>query len=391
LTEKQLADRTVEAEHLRRLFRVFGGAIGQGRSLVYEALSKAIPSNDELLDLLMHTPSDQRRPSLLFASVNCILAAHPDSELASYYPIHGGRRPVDDNLISTFAAFCAEHSDGLGRLLRTGSTQTNEIRRCAALRLALGYIGEQWNGPVALVEVGASAGLNLQFDQYSYQIGNQATGSEADSSVLISCELRGEASAGQLQRPVPEVTSRLGIDMQPVQLSDPTARAWLEAFIWPEDVNGLATLRGAMELALSAGIPPVVPGDAAVDTVRLLADLPGSEPIVVFTASLLSYLSARSRAAFLGQLDEIAQNRPVAWAFTETPGLVAATSVSVPALHGPLAKRNTVYLVGVSMRARGRQDDTLIALADPYLRWVAPARQPADDFQWLPDEPRAAG
>ena len=133
-----------------------------------------------------------------------------------------------------------------------------------------------------------------------------------------------------------------------------------------------------------------MPGDAAADTVRLLADLPSSEPIVVFTASLLGYLSAWSRAAFLSQLDEVAQRRPVAWAFAETPGLVAATSVSVPALHGPLAKRNTVYLVGASLRDRGRQDDGLVALADPYLRWVAPARQPADDFQWLPDEPSAA-
>jgi hypothetical protein len=256
LTEKHLADKAVETEHLRRLFRVFGGALGQGRSLVYAALSKGIPSNEELLDLLMRTPSDQRRPSLLFASVNHILAIHPDAALAAYYPIHGGRRPVDDDLVPAFAAFCAEHGDELDQLLRTGSTQTNEIRRCAALRLALGYIGERWNRSVALVEVGASAGLNLQFDRYRYRIGDQEVTPEAESSVLISCELRGDASADQFRRPVPEITSRLGVDMQPVPLSDPGARAWLEAFIWPEDISGLATLRGAIELALSAGIPP---------------------------------------------------------------------------------------------------------------------------------------
>ncbi|MCO5971320.1 DUF2332 domain-containing protein [Actinoallomurus soli] len=379
----------MEAEHLRRLFGVFSAAHGQGRSLVYEALSKAVTSNDELLALLMRTPRDQRRPSLLFAAVNSVLAAHPDAALASYYPIHGGRRPVDDQLITTFAAFCAEHGDELDHLLRTGSTQTNEIRRCAALRLALGHVSERWGEPVVLAEVGASAGLNLLLDRYRYRIGGREMTPATDSPVVISCELRGATSADPLRRPLPEITSRLGIDMRPVSLADPVDRAWLEAFIWPEDVDGLATLRGAMELAVAIGVPPVVRGDAAADTARLLADLPGSEPIVVFTASLLSYLGVRSRAAFLSRLDELAQRRPVAWAFAEAPGLVAATNVAVPALQGPLAKRNTLYLVGVSLRDHGRQDDSLLALADPYLRWLAPARQPADDFGWLPAEPNA--
>lgn len=378
-----------EAARLRDLFDVFGATHGRDRSLVYQALSKGVTSNDELLALLMRTPGDQRRPSLLFASVNYILAAHPDAALASYYPVHGGRRPVDDQLIATFAAFCAAHGDELDHLLRTGSTQTNDIRRCVALRLALGYVSERWAGPVALVEVGASAGLNLLPDRYRYRIGGQEMNPAADSPVVISCDLRGGTSAGQPGWASTQITSRLGVDMRPVSLSDPADRAWLEAFIWPEDVQGLATLRGAIEFAVSTGVPPVVRGDAAADTARLLADLPGSEPIVVFTASLLSYLNARSRAAFLSQLDEIAQRRPVAWVFAETPGLVAATGVAIPALQGPLAKRYTVYLVGASLRDHGRQDDGIVALADPYLRWVAAARQPADDFQWLPAEPGA--
>jgi hypothetical protein len=56
----------------------------------------------------------------------------------------------------------------------------------------------------------------------------------------------------------------------------------------------------------------VVTGDATRDTARLLAALPGEEPVVVFTASLLSYLGSDARAAFAGQLDEAARQRPVA-------------------------------------------------------------------------------
>lgn len=365
---------SVTADRLRNLFHLFAATQCRGHSLVYETISGAVAGDDALLGLLSDTPPDQRRPSLLFAAVNFLLATHPDAALAAYYPTHGGNRPVDDQLVPAFAAFCAAHRGELDRLLRTRSTQTNEIRRCVALRLALGHVNRRWPGPLALAEVGASAGLNLFFDRYDYRVGDQAT--SVGSPVLISCELRD--GTDQILGPAPEVTSRLGIDQQPVQLTDPDQRAWLEAFIWPEDVAGLATLRNAVDLAVTAGTATVAQGDATTDTARLLADLPGSEPVVVFTASLLSYLNAAARTAFAGQLDEAAQRRPVAWVFTENPGLVATTGIRVP---GPLARRNAQYVIGTSLRGH---DDSLLAVADPYLRWLAPARSASDDFTWLP-------
>jgi hypothetical protein len=369
----------VDTGRLRGLFRYFAATQCRGRSPVYETLSHGVADDDILLDRLMRTPSDQRRPSLLFAAVNLVLATHSDAELAAYYPIHGGRRPVDDHLVPAFAAFCADHADELDPLLRNRSTQTNEIRRCAALRLALDHVGRRRPGPLALAEVGASAGLNLNFDRYRYRVGEQETGPA--SPVLVSCELRGRT--GELFGAAPEITSRLGIDQQPIDLTDPGQRDWLAAFIWPEDVNGLATLRGAIDLATGARTGNVVRSDATTDTARLLAALPGHEPVVVFTASLLSYLDADARAAFVGQLDEAARLRPVAWVFAESPGLMAGCGLELPTLDGPLARRNGLYAVGASVREPGHQDDSLLAVADPYLRWLAPARDAADDFEWL--------
>ncbi|MFB9830672.1 DUF2332 domain-containing protein [Actinoallomurus acaciae] len=372
-----------QVERLRRLFRFFAATQCRGRSPVYEALSEGVAGNDDLLNLLMSTPGDQRRPSLLFAAVNLLLASNPGSALAGYYPIHGGRRAVDDRLMPAFAAFCAEHRDELGRLLRTRSTQTNEIRRCVALRLGLDHVHRHWRGPVALVEVGASAGLNLLLDRYRYRIGGQETSSEDTAPVTITCEVRGGTPAGRFLGPIPEITCRRGIDQHPVDLTDPEARAWLEAFIWPEHTGDLAVLQGAIDLAVSTANVDVVPGDATTDTARLLGELPGSEPIVVFTASLLSYLTADARAAFAAQLQQAAAHRPVAWVFAEGPGLVA-TAEDLIALEGPLARRNSLYLVGASLRDSERREAALLALADPYLRWLAPARNETDDFQWLP-------
>lgn len=166
---------------------------------------------------------------------------------------------------------------------------------------------------------------------------------------------------------------------------DPDCRAWLEAFIWPEQVDDLATLRGALDLAVSSSAVIVAPGDAVTDTARILTDLPGHEPIVVFTASLLSYLSTDARTAFVGQLQQVACHRPVAWVFAEGPGLLATTALNINALTGPLSQRNTLYLIGASLRGPDRHEDQLLAIADPYLRWIAPARSATDDFRWTLD------
>ncbi len=368
---------------LRGLFQIFGATQCRGRSLVYETLSEAVASNDGLLELLLATPKDQRRPSLLFAGVNLLVAGDSDSELGSYYPIHGGRRPVDDQLAPAFDAFCDQHRDELAHLLRERSTQTNEIRRCVALRLGLEHVQRHWPGPIAVVEVGASAGLNLLFDHYRYLLDGQEIAAVASSPVVVACEIRDGSSGASLFGAAPEITSRLGIDNHPIDLSDPDARAWLEAFIWPEQVEDLATLRGAIDLAVSVPIANVIEGEACTDTARILADLPGREPVVVFTASLLSYLGAHARTAFVTQLQEAAARRRLAWVFAEAPGLVATTGIHAAALNGPLSQRNTTYVIGASLRGEAGQDDSLLALADPYLRWIAPARNQADDFQWV--------
>jgi hypothetical protein len=147
-----MTEKAAETETLRRLFRVFSAARGKGSSPVYEVLSEAVAGDDDLLDLLLSAPAEQRRPSLLFAAVNLLLAEDPGAGLAAYYPIHGGLRPPDSALAPAFAAFCAEHRGELARLLRDGSTQTNDIRRCVALRLGLDYVRRRWPGALALVE-----------------------------------------------------------------------------------------------------------------------------------------------------------------------------------------------------------------------------------------------
>jgi len=139
--------------------------------------------------------------------------------------------------------------------------------------------------------------------------------------------------------------------------------------------NGVAADTDLPHLLMSAPAEQRRPSRRPVDAQLM--------PALVFTATLLSYLTASARTAFAAQLRQAAERRPVAWVFGEAPGLVATAAPALAALAGPVAQRNSLFLVGASMLGPGHRDDALLALTDPYLRWIAPARHNTDDFHWL--------
>jgi hypothetical protein len=108
--------------------------------------------------------------------------------------------------------------------------------------------------------VGSSAGLNLLFDRYAYEYGDGVVRGDVASAVRISCSLRGDRSP-TLPDVLPEVASRVGVDLNPVDARDPDARLWQRALIWPEHTTRAENLRHALEIAQE---PPalVVAGDA---------------------------------------------------------------------------------------------------------------------------------
>lgn len=282
----------------------FGSREARGVSPTYERLSWAVARDDALLALLDTLPPGKRQPNLLFAVVRWL----------------GG--PVDDP--ATFHDYTVTHWPAIEVELRTRATQTNESGRCAVLLPVLAALPQ----PLALLEVGASAGLCLYPDRYAYRYGEHQVGS---GEPVLEC------AAGGMVPPacVPQVVWRAGLDLNPLDVTDPDDVSWLEALIWPEHAHRRARLRAAAAVA-AADPPLLVRGDLVDDLPALAAQAPAGATLVVFHTSVLYQVPAARREAFVRLVREL----PGHWISNEAPEVLRHDGLpDAPdaALHNVLA------------------------------------------------------
>jgi hypothetical protein len=288
-------------------------------------LAAGLASDEAALAVVERAPEARRQPVLVLAVCRWLGAPPgPWPRLRTWLLDHAG-------------AVVAE----LGRR----SVQTNDVRRSAPVSLALARLA----GPVALLEVGASAGLCLLPDLVSYRAGDARWG-DPTSPVALEVDVRaagtdGPSGAGLGPVTVPPVAWRAGLDLDPVDVRDDEAVAWLRTLLPPGAVDRADLLARAVALARTAP-PRVVRGDAVDDLEALAAAAPADAQLVVVSTGTLVYLPGRRRQRFVdtvralgatwisyervGLLDDVA---PV------DPAVVAAASAfAVLALDGrPLA------------------------------------------------------
>lgn len=232
--------------------------------------------------------------NLLLGAVQYLLLGGADAELAGYYrsltpdPLPADR--VDD----AFREFVLGNEEAIVEIGNSRYTQTNECRRCVAL---LPLVMAAPFNRFHLIDIGASAGLNLALDLYHYQWGDREWG--RDSAVTLTCEYRGAA----FPLHEIEVVTRIGLDLDPVDPGDPDSRNWLDSLIWPEQVERRQRLRAALDLVAGIDIQ-LVRGDALETLAGVLSGLPGGEPAVLMDAFSLNQLSASGRE----QVEQIAEN-----------------------------------------------------------------------------------
>ena len=267
-------------------------------SPLYARLVEVVAADPELLRIvnrIEHLP----RPNMVFAAVHYLLLSGVDHPLAAFYPsLAAEPEPVED-VDPVFRDFVVSYQEEIVRIGRTRYTQTNECRRCVALVPAL------WTVPFDafhLVDLGAAAGLNLAFDHYHYRWGGVEWG--PDSPVELVAESRGEPPR---PRDV-HVASRTGLDLRPVDVSDPDQRLWLEALIWPEHHERRRRLAAALEVAAGVDIH-LIEGDFLELLPAVLEALPDAEPVVVVNSFVLVQLTEAQRAELEGAVAAARKHR----------------------------------------------------------------------------------
>jgi hypothetical protein len=276
-------------------------------SPLYAYLASRIAHDPQMLALvaaIANTPP----LNLLFGGVKLRLTA--DDALAAWYPHLAGAdaRQPDDEAYQAFRSHALDRATDLIDVGATRRTQTNEALRSAAILPWIASAAEAWDAPIHLVDIGASAGLNLCLDRFDYDFGGHLIPAAFPSAIRLTlrCENRGGFA---LPECVPAIASRIGLDLSPIDAADADATAWLEALVWPEHTDRLERLRAALDIRRDTDVT-MVAGDAAVTLGEVEASLPPG-PMVVFHTVMAYQLGPEQRRALDDAVADVAARRPL--------------------------------------------------------------------------------
>jgi hypothetical protein len=314
---------------VRERYARFAENEAPGRSALYAEWAAGVAGDPAVQRVLARIPETRRQPPLVFA-VTRLLGAALDG-----FP--GWRE------------FVLRNADAVVAECSARSLQTNEPLRLAALLPALSEIG----GPIALLEVGASAGLCLYPDRYSYRFtdGGGAVRLSLDpqdgvSPVVLESRVDGELPALRL----PEIVWRAGIDLAPLDARDIDDRRWLQGLVWPGETGREQRIAAALDIA-AADPPLLVAGDALDRLEALVAAAPPGATLVITTPGVLVHLPRAARSALVARIRAL----PARWITIDPPGLLDVWEPPIDAADWP------GFVVALDGRVR--------AAADPLGAW----------------------
>lgn len=280
-------------------------------------LIERLGADDTVTGLLVTDGQDPIRSALclrLFGAVNRIAMAQSAGWISAYYPTLGGRTDTV-RVVPAFFDFLAANLDAVREQMRV-AVQTNEVGRAAPLSAAMNHVALTTNRPLRLLEVGASAGLNLLLDRYHVD-GDGRSWGPPDSAVRLT----GHFASGDPRAAVLTITERRGCDVNPIDVYDPGAAAFLRSFVWPEHVERARRLDAALGIARSAPRLRVDAADACSWVAEHAADPESGRTTVIFHSIMLPYLDLEERARFTRLVrargEAADPDRPFAWVALE--------------------------------------------------------------------------
>ncbi len=286
-------------------------------SACFAAWATGVADDPEVLAWIDALPPGKQQPNLVFAAARWHGVAAPG-------PYAGLREALlaDDGTIRA--------------TILSRATQTNEAGRLATLVPAFAALGE--TRPLALLEVGASAGLCLYPDRWGYEWTGEASTSLGPQPRL-SCRVRG---AAPLPAALPQVAWRGGVDLNPLDVRDADAMAWLENLVWPEQDERRSRLRRAVEVA-RADPPHLVRGDLLDRLPELVAGAAEHGPVVLFHTAVIAYLTDEDRERFADLAAGLVADGACRWVSNEAKRVLPRITETGP----PIPEEKPTFVLGI--------------------------------------------
>jgi Uncharacterized protein conserved in bacteria (DUF2332) len=274
-------------------------------SACFRDWAASVAEDTEVLAWLLTFPEQKRQANLVFAAARW-----------HGVPAPGPYAGLRDALLGD------EQSGGSIRAtILERSTQTNEVGRLATLYPAFAEAVAADPRPVALLEVGASAGLCLYPDRYRLRWNVPGNGIQETDPLgpMLECTLTGDLMVGAL----PPVAWRAGIDLNPLDVTDADAMRWLEILVWPEQEERRERLRSAIRIA-RRDPPHLVRGDLLEELPALVDQAPTDATLVVFHSAVIAYLEAADRERFAAMMAGLVAEGRCHWVSNEGPRVLPA-------------------------------------------------------------------
>ena len=313
---------TSELGKVRAYFHNFGAhQAPQTGSPLYTDICLRAAEDAEMIEFAASCPPTQPSANLLLASVHALLLKGDPHPLRRFYPdvmaSEADAEPPDATTYPLFREFVFEHRDEILPMLETRRVQTNVVRRTTVMLPLFALAARESGGrPLALIELGASGGLNLHWDRYhhTYRFESEAdrVWGDTDSPLHLSARVQSDALP-DLQDDL-RVASRVGIDLDPVDVGDPEQLLWLRALVFPEHVERHGELEAASGIA-RAHPARILRGDASELAAALVEQAPDDATPCLYATAVLNQFPQESRQRLFDALSATARQRPF-WLLT---------------------------------------------------------------------------
>jgi len=274
----------------------FAGEAAKLNAPLYVRFAQGVKADLQLRALAAHARQGQPHANTLFATVHFLLLRGAKHRLRNFYPNLSPAVPAGDPFPS-FHDFCLEHQPEIVAHLEKRVTNTNEVGRSPFLYAGFAALAKEAREPFQLIEIGPSAGLNFYWDRYGYRFlkdGQAIAAGAPDAKLVIETPLKGECvpPTGAALK----IGKRLGLERDPVDLSNEDDRDWLKSLVWPD--HKLRFERLELALAVNAGWPhDIRKGDAVELMADALAEMPEEGTLCVYhTMTIYQFPTEAKRA-----------------------------------------------------------------------------------------------